>query len=295
MFRIGILGSDNSHALAFSQLCNIPDANGNYAYDDVRIVAIYGNDDDPTHTKEVAEAGKIEFIAEKPEDFFGKVDAVMVVYRRGSYHVPAILPFIEAGLPVWIDKPIAACREDIDALRAAYEKNNALITGGSTVKYCYDVLTMQNRINSGFFGKVFGGNMNFPGDTASEYDGVYFYASHLVEMMLAIFGYDRLKSVTASSVASNRFAVIANYEDCQVTLNYTQYMPDYFLTVYGSERSITTQMDISAIYKLGFDKFVEMLRTKKMPLSFDELVKPVYIIEAIDKSLKEKRAVSIDV
>ena len=26
MFRIGILGSDNSHALVFSKLCNIPDA-----------------------------------------------------------------------------------------------------------------------------------------------------------------------------------------------------------------------------------------------------------------------------
>ena len=47
MIRIGILGSDNSHALAFAKLCNLPMENGEYRYPDVRIAAIYGNDDDP--------------------------------------------------------------------------------------------------------------------------------------------------------------------------------------------------------------------------------------------------------
>ena len=55
MIHIGILGSDNSHALHFAKLCNIPDENGKYTYDDIRITAIYGKDDDPAHTKQVAE------------------------------------------------------------------------------------------------------------------------------------------------------------------------------------------------------------------------------------------------
>ena len=57
MIRIGILGSDNSHALAFAKLCNLPMENGEYRYPDVRIAAIYGNDDDPQHTKDVAQQG----------------------------------------------------------------------------------------------------------------------------------------------------------------------------------------------------------------------------------------------
>ena len=122
MYRIGILGSDNSHALMFAKLCNIPDENGNYLYDDARITAIYGYDDDPSHTKEVAEKGNIPMIAQSPEDFDGNVDAVMVVYRRGSLHVPHILPFVEKGYPVWIDKPIAESIEDIEKLRDAVEK-----------------------------------------------------------------------------------------------------------------------------------------------------------------------------
>lgn len=292
MTKIGILGSDNSHALAFAKLCNIPDEKGNYTYEDIRVTAIYGHNDTAEHTREVAEAGKIELIAKAPDEFFGKVDAVMVVTRDGSYHVPLILPFIEAGYPVWIDKPIAASTEDIEILRAACEKHNALITGGSTVKYAYDVLSAKTRADCKAIGEVVGGNMNFAGSLSSPYQGLFFYAGHIVEMMLTVFGYD-VKSVLASNVGTGKISVIVKYEGFIVTLNIIDGLWKYELTVYGSEAIHTTPVDISVIYKLGFDKFAEMLKTKKMPLCFDELVKPVFVIDAINKSLEEKREVEI--
>lgn len=293
MIRIGILGSDNSHALAFSMLCNIPDENGDYLYDDVRVTAIYGHDDDPEHTKKVAEEGKIELIAEKPEDFIGKVDAVMVVTRSGALHVPLILPFVEAGYPVWLDKPVASSIEDVKKLKEACERNKTLITGGSTLKYNYDILALKNRINNKAFGTLLGGAMNFPGDLESKYEGLFFYGSHLVEMMLSVFGYD-VKSVYATSVKSSRIGVLAKYNDFTVSLSYLAEAKEYLLTVYGSEKSYTIPMDMAVIYKLGFAKFIEMLKTKRMPLSFDDLVKPVYVIDAILKSIKENREVEIE-
>ncbi len=293
MTRIGILGSDNSHALAFAKLCNLPMENGEYRYPDVRITAIYGNDDDPKHTKDVAEQGAIEFIAEKPEDFIGKVDAVMVVYRKGSLHVPAILPFVEAGYPVWIDKPIAVSVEDINRLREAVERNNTLVTGGSTLKYNYEVQTLQNKVKSGVLGTVTGGAMNFPGDVDSPYDGLFFYGSHLCEMCLTIFGYD-VKSVYASKLSHNNICVIAKYEDKQVCLSYQELYQHTAVSVYGTETTATMEIDASFIYRLGFEKWLEMLRTGRMPLCFDDLVQPVYMLNAIQKSIDEGREVTID-
>lgn len=292
MIKIGILGSDNSHALAFAKLCNIPDENGNYLYEDVRIEAIYGRDDDPEHTKQVAEEGKIPFIAKEPAEFMGKVDAVMVVYRRGAYHVADILPFIEAGLPVWIDKPVCESTDDIKKLREACERNNTLITGGSTLKYNYEVLTLQNKVASGALGKVSGGCINFPGDLESVYGGIFFYGSHLIEMMLSIFGYD-VKSVYASSIEPKNTTVIAKYDSMLVNLNFNNLTPSYHLTVYGDKKVVSSELDMSIIYKLGFAKFIEMLKSGKMPLSFDDLVKPVYVLNAIQKSLDEGREVEI--
>jgi len=292
MIRIGILGSDNSHALAFSKLCNIPDDKGNYLYDDVRVTAIYGHEDDPLHTKEVAEAGKIELIAEKPEDFYGNVDAVMVVTRAGRFHAPLIIPFIEKGYPVWIDKPITSSPEDIDKLREACEKHNALVTGGSTVKYVYDVLSARTRIESGVVGEVLGGNLNFAGNLESQYDGLFFYSGHIVEMMLTVFGYD-VKSVTATNIGPGKIVATVKYDNFMVNLNLIDGLYKNELTVYGSEGIHTAAVDISICYKQGFSKFIEMLKTNKMPLSFDKLVKPVYVIDAIVKALNEKREVKI--
>ena len=287
MIRIGILGSDNSHALAFAKLCNIPDESGKYAYDDIRITAIYGRDDDPEHTKQVADEGKIEFIAQKPEEFIGKVDAVMVVYRKGSYHVPEILPFINAGYPVWIDKPICSSLEDIRKLREAALKNNALVTGGSTAKYTPQIVALREDILSDVYGKVMGVTFNFPGDLESQYDGIYFYGPHNVEMMMGTLGYD-VKSVNVTKLSNDRFTAVINYAECQAVLNYVP-CRSYFVTVYGDKKTDSMPLDISTIYKEGFSRFAEMLHTKKLPLSFDDLVKPIYVLDAIDKSVKEKK------
>lgn len=288
MFRVGILGSDNSHAQHFARLCNVEKVYG----DDVRIECIYGRDDDPAHTKEVAETGKIPYIANDPKEFFGKVDAVMVVYRRGALHVPEILPFIEAGLPVWLDKPVCESVEDIKILREACEKNNTLITGGSTLKYNYEILTLKDKVETGRIGAVSGGCVNFPGDLENVNGGIFFYGSHLIEMMLSVFGYD-VKSVTAKTIAPKNSMVIVKYEDKMVNLAFNNLCSSYYVTVYGDKKVVSQEVDISFIYKLGFAKFVEMLKTQKMPLSFDDLVKPVYILNAIQKSLDEDREVEI--
>jgi len=293
MIRVGILGSDNSHALHFSKLCNIPDENGNYLYDDIRVTAIYGRDDDPEHTKQVAEEGKIEFIAKDPQEFMGKVDAVMVVYRKGRYHVPEILPFIEAGYPVWIDKPICEDIEDIKKLREACERNNTLITGGSTLKYNHEIVYLKEKLNAGVFKESPGGVFNFPGDFESEYGGVFFYGSHIVEAVCTVFGYD-VKSVQVASIGPKKSSVALKYENRMVILNMMGPSKGSHFTVYGHGGTQTVVVNTDIIYKLGFAKFAEMLRTKEMPLSFDNLVKPVYILTAIKKAYEEKREVTLE-
>ena len=39
MFKIGIIGSENSHAMAFSEIFNLSGQ-----YDDIRVVAVYGEE-----------------------------------------------------------------------------------------------------------------------------------------------------------------------------------------------------------------------------------------------------------
>ena len=80
MIRIGILGTDggskNGHALNICKILN--------KRNDVKICGLFG--DVPEETKALAEMFDVEYIAEKPEDLLGMVDAVFVLPRHGDKH-----------------------------------------------------------------------------------------------------------------------------------------------------------------------------------------------------------------
>ena len=132
MYRIGILGSENSHASAFSEIFNKPDENGAFKYPDCHVVAVGGHY--PESNKEVFEKFGLDFIAEKPEDMLGKVDAVMVTARDGKFHPEFARPFVEAGLPMFIDKPFAVDPAEALALVRLAKSKNVPLVGGSSVK-----------------------------------------------------------------------------------------------------------------------------------------------------------------
>ena len=81
MFRLGIIGSDNSHAEAFARLVNIEGGDRGFHVEDVQVTHIYGTD--VARTKEVAEKGRIPNIVARPGEMIGKVDGVASVLRLG--------------------------------------------------------------------------------------------------------------------------------------------------------------------------------------------------------------------
>src|SRR4051812_47871594 len=63
--------------------------------------------DRPEDAPKIAAASKIEHVVAQPEDVIGKVDAVVIATDDGNDHIRRAAPFIEAGLPVFVDKPLA--------------------------------------------------------------------------------------------------------------------------------------------------------------------------------------------
>ena len=103
MFRIGLLGSENSHADIFSKLYNGYQEDVIGEFDDIQVVATYSKY--PGVDEKIKAKYGVEFIAKSPEEMLGKVDAVIVTARDGRDHAKFVRPFIEAGSPAFIDKP----------------------------------------------------------------------------------------------------------------------------------------------------------------------------------------------
>ena len=74
--------------------------------------------DDPADARDVARCSLIPNVVDNAEDVIGQVDAVIVATDKGFEHVERCRPFVEAGLPVFVDKPLT---DNVDGLRTFVE------------------------------------------------------------------------------------------------------------------------------------------------------------------------------
>ena len=95
--RIGIIGTDggskSGHAV---EICRIISGRT-----DAEVSAIFGEDKECT--KQLYETGTVLSIAETPEELAAVSDAVMILNRNGRKHIKYAMPFLEKGIPVFID------------------------------------------------------------------------------------------------------------------------------------------------------------------------------------------------
>lgn len=90
--------------------------------------------DDPADAHKVAEASLIPNVVQHPEDVIGQVDAVLVATDIGREHVARCRPFVEAGLPVFVDKPMVDNAPDLDVFRQ-WEAEGRAILSSSCMRY----------------------------------------------------------------------------------------------------------------------------------------------------------------
>lgn len=286
MFRIGIIGSDNSHASAFSKLANLPQEDGSFLFPDVKITHILG--DTPLSASSVAKACRIPHTVQNLEEMYNQVDAVMIVYRHGGTHFQSALPFLERGIPVWIDKPVTIDPEECRKLIRLAESRKTILAGGSTCKYCPDVLRLKSEFLRLQDGSAFiSGAFNFPGEIDSPYGGIYFYGGHAAEILTTIFGTE-VRSIKADVHCGNLIAIV-KYDSFTVTVNFSE-VPSFYAALYASSEVVWSGIDISGIYLQGFEKFVEALRRNSPVEPPESLLLPVRILNALELAIRDGEA-----
>ena len=91
--------------------------------------------DKRSDAEHVAKLSLIPNVLDRPEEMIGKVDAVIIATDIGGEHVRRARPFIEAGLPIFIDKPLCDDRADLEYFTKLFESGYPLMSS-SSMRYC---------------------------------------------------------------------------------------------------------------------------------------------------------------
>ncbi|MCV0437849.1 MAG: Gfo/Idh/MocA family oxidoreductase [Hydrogenophaga sp.] len=67
-------------------------------------------------SRHVAKAACVEHVVDRCNDLIGKVDAVLLARDDADTHLTFARPFLEAGVPIYVDKPLALSRADAETL-----------------------------------------------------------------------------------------------------------------------------------------------------------------------------------
>jgi predicted dehydrogenase len=297
MFRIGILGSDNSHADRFSEIINRRDHAAYLPNSGAKVVAIWGQEAE--RTAQVASNGQIEQVVATPEAMLGQVDAVFCVTRHGGLHRALVTPYLEAGVSVFIDKPLAVDPDDARAIVRVAQAKGVPFTSFSTVRFSRSTQSFAEECAK--LGGVRVGGYSGPASRRNIYGGIIFYAIHSIEMMLMIQGtgvmwVDAQEGPAVDEGGNGNISVTCGYGDGALGTLALTVDAKYAFTAHaiGRKGLAYRALDISDCYHEGMKVILPALRGEQSAgVAPEAMIEAVQIATAIERSLDENRRVPL--
>lgn len=186
--RIGIIGLDTSHCIAFTKDLNSAGAS---AYGGYKITAAYpkGSLDIASSVSRVpgyienVKANGVE-IVDSIEALLDQVDVVLLETNDGRRHLPQAVPVLKAGKPVFIDKPVAASLADAMAIFELASHYKTPVFSSSSLRF----MSSAQDVAQGSIGKVLGADAYSPCALEPTHPDFFWYGIHGVETLYTVMG-----------------------------------------------------------------------------------------------------------
>lgn len=189
--RVGIIGLDTSHVVAFTKVLNAPDAKGDMA--GLRVVAAYpGGSSDVAasrdrvegFTRQLRDVFQVE-IVDSVDVLLEKVDVVLLESVDGRKHLEQAEPVLKARKPVFIDKPVAGSLADAVRIYRLAEQYGTPCFSSSSLRYSPSLRKLKGDPK---VGEVVGCDAYGPCPVEEHHPDLFWYGVHGVEALFTVMG-----------------------------------------------------------------------------------------------------------
>ena len=294
--KVGIIGLDTSHVVAFTTVFNKGPKNPADAakFSGFRVTAAFaqGSKDIPESTTRVPEyteklKGMGVEIVDSIEKLCAQVDFVMLESNDGRVHLEQVLPVLKAGKTVFIDKPIGGSLADVIRIQEAAKKAGVVYFCSSSLRFAAST----QAVHHGSVGKVKTAYTTSPASLEPHHPDLYWYGIHGCESLYAAMGTGCL-SVKRDKSAAGMIQVTGNWGDGRVGI-YREADRKAKGGPYGGKAvGEKGEADIGKFdgYEVLLESVVKMFRTGQPQVPAEETLELYTFMEAADESKRQNGA-----
>jgi predicted dehydrogenase len=291
--KLGVIGlsEGNGHPFSWSAICNgyAPEHMADCGYPsipaylsqqqwpqdrigDVQVTHVWTQD--TALSAHVARAAMIPHVVQSAEDMLGQVDAVLLARDDAPNHERHAAPFLRAGVPIYIDKPVALSVRQLDRLWALQQRPGQLFTC-SALRYAQELMLSEADLLR------LGAIRHIQACTPGAWET---YAVHVIEPALKLLGDGHPVRCDVRDLGRQGRGATVSFSDgptLDVVAHGKQVAAPLGLRVHGQHGwQDLIFRDSFGAFKAALSDFIDGVRTgtERSPLAFNQRV--VAIIEA---------------
>jgi predicted dehydrogenase len=296
--RIGIIGLDTSHVLAFMKLLH--DVSDPWHIPGGRVVVAYpgGSPDISSsiskiqpYTEQLSREYGVR-ITEDIEEVAVESDAVLLHSVDGRVHLPQFQRIARFAKPVFIDKPFAVCSDDAREIIRLAEAHQVPLMSASSLRYAK---ALRDAVDPSDKSPVIAVDACGPMALEPTQPGLFWYGIHAVEMLYAVMGEG---CIHVTSVTSEHHDVtVGLWKDGRIgVVRGNRKGNGTFGVALHREKGIewiSAQSDPKPKYASLLEEVMNLFRTGKSSLPVSEMLEVICFIEAANESRKTGRTVYV--
>lgn len=298
MLKLGIIGlSDgNGHPYSWSAIINgdyDEEAMADCGYAGIPLYLAANRDDlgidgakvtcvwtqDRGISEHIAKAAKIDEVVERIEDMVDKVDAVILARDDPENHVAMAKVFLEADVPLFIDKPLASNYEDLEYF-AKMNSAGKLFMSCSSMRYAVESKAVKDEIES--LGRI-------ELVTAVGKKDWLKYGVHMLEGMFALLDDPKAAAVRHVSEAGKDIVYVEFANGIVATVHlFYEITPTFQISIFGSDGwRLIEYKNWYAMFRENLVEFISSVEQGKARLDFARTENIIRTLIAARESLEQ--------
>ena len=284
VFKVGLIGLDTSHVTAFTSRFN--DLENENHVPGARVTAAFkgGSPDIASSanriegfTKTLTEEYGVK-LYDTIEEMCRHVDVVMLESVDGRPHLEQVIPVLEAGLPVFIDKPIAGSLKDAIQIYKLAEQHKVPCWSSSSLRFYPGVVEVAEAEKGDLKGAMSYG----PATLEPSHPDFFWYGIHPTEALFTVLG-PGVKTVTRSFTPDND-VITGIWQDGKIGVVYgiRNSKRAYKVTAFGTDKIV--EQSRGGDYTPMLREVVQFFRTGQVPVPLEETIEIYAFMEAADES-----------